>query len=166
MISDPELREYYEGPPGGQRVAASGTLISFGKNGSLIFGGALILWLFLYVSTIFPYLGQAQQSQMSGAGFNVSGGVSNFGTQRMFLVAGQTAFFEYDVKGDEDAGVRFDLHAWPNAAFSDQSQTITGTQSGRAEFVVEKTGFYSFYHDFSTNAPGSKTSYSVSWGAE
>lgn len=166
MISDPELREYYEGRPGEQRIAASGTVIKLGKNTSLVLSGALILWVFLYVSTIFPYLGRAEQTQANSVGFNVSGGTTNLGTQSMFLFPGQTAFFEYDVRGDEGAGVRFDVHSWPYTGFSDQVQTIEGTRSGRAEFVIEKAGFYSFYHDFSINAPGTKSRYSVAWGAE
>jgi len=122
-------------------------------------------WVFLYVSTIFPYLGTASKGETLFAGGSLDSGIGTIGTERMFLVKGQTAFFNYTVNSSDGGAVRFDVKPVLKFGFSDQAQLVEGDRSGRIEFEVRETGFYRFYHDFSLNGISSSTSYSASWGA-
>lgn len=127
--------------------------------------GVHCLWIFLYVSTLFPYLGTSTKGETKFVGGSLDTGMPTIGTQRMLLFKGQKAFFEYKVNSTDGGGVRFDVKPVMKFGFSDQTQVISDNQSGRIEFEVQETGFYKFYHDFSLNGVSGSTSYSASWGA-
>ncbi|MDJ0643602.1 MAG: hypothetical protein QNJ15_12365 [Erythrobacter sp.] len=127
--------------------------------------GVLCLWMFLYVSTLFPYLGTASKGETKFPLGSVDASMPTIGTERMLLFKGQTAFIDYNVNSSDGGGVHFDVKPVMQFGFSDQTQVIRGNQSGRIEFEVKETGFYRFYHRFSLNGLSGSTSYSASWGA-
>ena len=156
-----------------------GDTIVFGSEGRSVIGQTLWLskwavtafivvlcaWLFVYISGLFPYLGRADRGERLGLGSSVQSNASPFGLKRMILFKGQVAFFEYDVRSETGGQIMLDLKPFPDPNFTDGMQKIAGPAQGRAEFVVQETGVYEFYHDFSLNGTGGSTQYGVAWGA-
>ncbi len=135
------------------------------KLGLGTIGGVLCLWLFLYISTIFPYLGSASRSENLGPGVSLNAGSGNFGLSKMILFEGQTAFFDYKIDSTDAGAVRLDVRPFTTFGASENLKVIEGTGQGTVEFVVTKTGLYEFRHDFSLNGTSGRTEYQVTWGA-
>jgi len=140
-------------------------LPGFGKIGVFGIGLILALWLFLYISTLFPYLGHTQRSETLSPGMSTNGGIGTIGLSTMFLIEGQQAFFNYDVQSQNGGKVQFDLRPISQISATDQEKLVAGGEAGTLEFTVPATGLYNFHHDFALSGMRSTTSYSASWGA-
>lgn len=136
------------------------------KNGFYVLTGALCIWVFLYISALFPYLGYAERGERLGPGFSVNSGVGEYGVSRMLLFEGQTAFIDYDVQSDSGGRVYLDIKPVTTFGFSDHMQYAEANTTGRYEYVIPATGVYEFDHDFSLNGIRGSTQYTASWGAE
>ncbi|MEL7189119.1 MAG: hypothetical protein AAGK17_06165 [Pseudomonadota bacterium] len=135
------------------------------KLGSGAIVGALAVWLFLYISTIFPYLGYSSQNETLGPGVSLSAGSKDVGLTTMLLFEGQTAFIDYEVASTENGKVILDVKPISTFGFSENKQDIEAGTKGTYEVEIEKTGLYEFRHDFSLNGISGTTEYRVSWGA-
>ena len=124
--------------------------------------GAFVLWLFAYISTLFPYLGTYDYKKEGMV--QTAGG---FGAQHMILFKGQTAFIDYTVNSTPgfDGNVLIDIAPWPGINFSPDMRKVSGRAKGRIEIVIPKTGFYTFRHRIGPMAYRQDLAYSVTWGA-
>lgn len=125
---------------------------------------ALCIWLFAYVSGLYPYLGSAATDNRSSFGQTTSFSESGFGVETMLLFAGQTAFFEYESTSAE-SDITLDVKPMMTLGYSPAMQRIRGVAKGTAEFPVATTGLYNFRHEPALGRRYGRTAYSVSWGA-
>ncbi|QJB68326.1 hypothetical protein [Parasphingorhabdus halotolerans] len=135
--------------------------------GFYLFTAVLSIWLFVYISGLFPYLGYEHRTHHYHK-FSSNEGVvsSSLGPNSMFLVKGQTAFYDYDMKvTKQTSGMWLDIRPIYEIGISDNAKWIHGDQQGRWEYEVPETGVYSFKHDVNHRAFDSKVTYDVSWGA-
>ncbi|MCB2059777.1 MAG: hypothetical protein KDE21_04675 [Novosphingobium sp.] len=126
--------------------------------------GALCLWLFAYISGLYPYLGTARDDTRSAPGVSTSLGKFGIGVSTMLLFEGQTAFFEYESTSAESE-ITLDVKPVTTLGYSDAMQRVRGEASGTAEFPITKTGLYRFRHEPALGRRYGQTKYSVSWGA-
>jgi len=126
--------------------------------------GALCLWVFAYVSGLYPYLGVAGDNNRSGPGFSSSAGKYDFGLGTMLLFKGQTAFIEYDATSAEGE-VTLDVKPAGTLGFSDKRIRVKGKAVGTLEVPIESTGIYNFRHEPALGRAYGHTQYSVRWGA-
>jgi len=126
--------------------------------------GALCLWLFAYISGLYPYLGTGGDDNRSAPGVSTSLGKFDFGLRTMLLFEGQTAFIEYESESPEGE-ITLDVKPIATLGYSDAMQRVRGQASGTAEFPIAKTGLYTFRHEPALGRTYGRTDYSVSWGA-
>lgn len=141
--------------------------ISLGRYAGPVFYGlvaVLCLWIFVYISGLYPYLGKAGDDNRSSAGVSTSIGKYNYGVGMMLLFKGQTAFFEYDSTSPEGE-ITLDVKTVSTLGYSDAMQRVKGVKQGTAEFPIETTGLYRFDQEPALGRTFGRTSYSVSWGA-
>jgi hypothetical protein len=127
-------------------------------------GGLLCLWLFVYISGVFPYLGWGRADNYSSTGTQTDIGSMSLGVSSMFLFEGQTAFIDYEME-TPDSAITLDVKPILTIGYSDNVYRLKGVESGRAEFLIEKSGLYTFEHEPALGRPYGHTKYSVSWGA-
>lgn len=125
---------------------------------------ALCVWVFVYISGLYPYLGTAGDDNRSSLGISTSVGGYSYGTSVMLLFEGQTAFFEYDSTSSEGE-ITLDVKTLNRLGYSDAMQRVKGAQNGIAEFPITSTGLYRFDQEPALGRTYGRTSYSVSWGA-
>ncbi len=139
------------------------------KKGTLKIGfgtltAALCLWVFAYVSTLFPYLGWGRAQNNTEFATNVDIGTMDIGMPYMLLFEGQTAFYEYD-SYSEEGQITFDVKPVFSIGYSEQMQRVSGEGSGRIEIPITKTGFYTFRHEPAMARGHVYTHYDTVWGA-
>lgn len=131
------------------------------------------IWLFLFVSGLFPWLGYAEGSSRHGtAGVRVRDD-SGIGMPAMFLVKGQKAVWDYDVTVEGDDGLILRVSKTPpQPDFIVKTLRIEQSAKGQFEVVAPATGLYGFEHEllpigtlFGPAKPGS-TRYRLRWGVE
>lgn len=141
--------------------------ISLGRYAGPVFYGlvaVLCLWVFVYISGLYPYLGKAGDDNRSATGTSTSIGKYDYGIGTMLLFKGQTAFFEYESTSPEGE-ITLDVKTVTTLGYSDAMQRVKGVQKGTAEFPIETTGLYRFDHEPALGRTYGRTTYSVSWGA-
>ena len=126
--------------------------------------GALCLWLFAYISGLYPYLGTARDDTSSAPGVSTSLGKFGVGVSTMLLFEGQTAFFEYESTSPESE-ITLDVKPVTTLGYSKAMRRIRGEAGGTVEFPIAKTGFYRFLHEPALVRRYGRTRYTVSWGA-
>ena len=144
-----------------------------GKWGAALFGIVFGLWLFAYGSGLFTTLGWAEGSERHNRfGIRLAEQTSATGLGTMFLVAGQTAWWDYDVETEGAGGVRLSIASTPPRPGSIRVENVTRTGRGRIALVAPHTGLYSFRHEyvplagaFGRQPPGA-TRYRLSWGVD
>lgn len=138
---------------------STGPSVTLFKISGTVLAALTCIWLFLYISTIAPYLGTYSYAY----GGRVRG-ESGFGVHTMLLFKGQEAFMEYEVKrGSRNARpYTFDIQPWPAVIHSPDAVYVRGQAKGTLRVKIEKTGVYHFY----SNAPYLvEADYTVTWGA-
>jgi hypothetical protein len=140
---------------------------SVGKSTLFRIGGKFVLaafgiWLFCYVSTLFPYLGRYHYSYFDGVREDY-----NVGMQHMLLFEGQTAFIEYETKSADgpSGSIYVDIVPLLGPMPSAHLKTLNGEQTGVLEVPITKTGVYSFQSRFNSLAYRENLNYTVTWGA-
>ena len=129
------------------------------------FTAALSLWVFVYGSGLFPYLGSADIENTSAPPFGGEPGYSiSFGLGTMLLFEGQTAFYEYESTSDKSE-ITFDVKPLTVLGYSENMHRVRGKGSGTIEIPITKTGLYNFRQGPALGRPYGKTAYTVSWGA-
>jgi hypothetical protein len=134
----------------------------------LIFG-----WLVLYGSGIVTTLGSAEGSERHGANAVRLADDGSFGLPTMYLAAGQTAWWDYDLDVEGEGGVRLIVaKAVPTPDFIVRVAHLRATARGHFAVVVPASGFYSFSYElepigglFGEAGPGS-TRYRLRWGVD
>jgi hypothetical protein len=147
----------YEGPDG-----ESTTLFTlFTISGKFVLA-IIAIWLFGYISTIFPYLGTYHYRYADGIRDEHDIGVRN-----MLLFKGQTAFLEYDINSaDRSEGkVYIAIERWRPLGNASDKLEIQGRKKGVLTMPVNKTGFYTFYSGIGIMAYRQNLKYTVTWGA-
>ena len=125
---------------------------------------ALCLWVFVYASGIYPYLGEGRVDNRSAPATQTDIASFDLGLSMMVLFKGQTAFFEYDVTSPQSE-ITFDLRPATHIGYTDRRQRIAGVGTGKVEFPVTNTGLYVFRHEPALGRLHGHTKYTVSWGA-
>jgi hypothetical protein len=135
------------------------------------FAGLLSIWVFLYLSGLFTTLGSASGSERHGAdAIRISDG-GGFGIPTMYLAAGQTAWWDYEVEVQGEGGIRIEIaKSVPTPDFIVKAKALTASGKGRFEVVAPESGFYTFSRELvpigrplNGANPGS-TVYSLKWG--
>jgi hypothetical protein len=126
--------------------------------------GALCLWIFSYISGLYPYLGTGGDDSRSAPGTSTSIGKYDFGLGTMLLFKGQTGFIEYDSTSPEGE-ITLDVKPLATLGYSDAMLRVKGEASGTFEVPIESTGFYSFEHEPALGGGYGRTAYTVRWGA-
>lgn len=126
--------------------------------------GALCLWVFAYVSTLFPYLGWGRVQNNTEFATSVDIATFNLGMPYMLLFEGQTAFYDYSSHSEESA-ITFDVKPVMSIGYSDRMQRVSGEGSGRIEIQITQTGLYKFEHKAATARGHVYTHYDAVWGA-
>lgn len=152
------------GRPGTARVAA------WAVYGVVALLGA---WLVLYLGGIVTTLGAAEGSQRHGAGAVRLAEESRFGLSTMYLAAGQTAWWDYDVDVEGEGGVRLIVSkAVPTSDFIVKVHHVRTGGRGRFAVVAPAGGLYSFSYELEPIGgllggaePGS-TRYTLKWGVD
>jgi hypothetical protein len=135
------------------------------------FTATLSAWLFLYISGLFTTLGWAEGSERHGADSIRLADDSRFGLPGMYLIEGQTAWWDYEVAVEGEGGVRLLIgKAVPSPDFIVKARHLTASGKGRFEVVAPESGFYSFSHELEPiggllgrSEPGA-TRYRLKWG--
>ena len=128
-------------------------------------GAAIGLWVLVYGSGLFPYLGSGELEDHHAPPFKGAPGYSmGFGTNTMLLFAGQTAFYEYKSTSPQSEIV-FDVKPLSVLGYSERMKRVNGVAEGRIEFPITQTGLYTFRHGPALGRRYGTTAYSVSWGA-
>ena len=135
--------------------------------------GLLSIWLFLYLGGLFTTLGSASGSERHGPDAVRIADDGGFGIPTMYLAAGQTAWWDYDVQVEGEGGVRVAIaKSVPTPDFIVKAKALTASGKGRFEVVVPESGFYTFSRELvpiggplSGARPGS-TSYRLKWGVD
>ncbi len=125
---------------------------------------ALCLWVFAYVSTLFPYLGWGRAQNNTEFATSVDLASFNVGVPYMLLFEGQTAFYDY-TSHSEESRITFDVKPVFTIGYSDAAQRVSGEGSGRIEIPITKTGLYTFKHEPSMARGHAYTHYDTVWGA-
>ena len=147
--------------------------LRFGSWGVGAAAGLLSVWLFLYVSGLFTTLGSASGSERHGADAIRIADDGGFGIPTMYLAAGQTAWWDYEVEVQGDGGVRIEIaKSVPSPDFIVKAKALTSSGRGRFEVVVPESGFYTFSRELvpigrplGGARPGS-TVYRLKWGVD
>ncbi len=121
------------------------------------------IWLFCYISTIFPYLGTYHYSFVDGVRDEYS-----VGTRNMLLFKGQTAFIEFETDGADgyEGTVYIDIMPWPGTTKSPNMLALNGEKNGILSVPVETTGIYVFHNRVGSMAYRENLEYRVTWGAK
>jgi hypothetical protein len=146
---------------------SAGRIASVGRISAPIFYallGVVCLWVFAYVSGLFPYLGTGRVDNRSSPGMQTDIGSTGLGIKTMLLFKGQTAFIDYKSTSPESE-ITLDVKPVTVLGYSDAMQRVKGEAEGTAEFPIEATGLYKFRHEPALGRRYGRTSYSVSWGA-
>jgi hypothetical protein len=143
-----------------------------GKWGAALFGLIFGLWLFAYGTGFFTTLGWAEGSEGHNRyGIRLAEETSTTGLGTMFLFAGQTAWWDYEIE-TEGGGVRLSIASTPPRPGSIRVENITATGRGRVTLVAPHSGLYSFQYQYVPLAggfghqPTGATRYSLSWGVD
>ena len=134
------------------------------KVGLGTIGGALCLWVFAYISTLFPYLGWGRVQNNTEFATSMDFATFNLGMPYMLLFEGQTAFYEYDSHSAESQ-ITFDVKPVLSIGYSEQMQRVSGDGAGRIEIPIRRTGLYRFKHEAATARGHVYTHYDAVWGA-
>jgi hypothetical protein len=138
-----------------------GSFILFRIAGKVVIAFAA-LWLFGYVSTLFPYFGRYHYSFANGVRDE-----HFIGGDQMLLFKGQTAFIEYETKGAEgyEGQIYIDIVPWAGPRPSPHKMALNGKQTGVLEVTIPKTGVYVFRSSIGPMAYRENIEYTVNWGA-
>jgi hypothetical protein len=158
---------------GGHRIRLGGGRFTLPAWLFYPFVALLSLWVFVYISGLFPYLGYKSggHQTLPGPVGRVSYGIGDndhMQAHRIFLFAGQTAIIDYDVsvrKGQLKISVQEGfLPVGPKLV----EQGIAATSTGRVAVKVPNTGIYTIYfrptYRLDTPDTAADVSYTLWWG--
>lgn len=155
----------------GREPAAKAVRLGTWGFGAL--AGLLSVWLFVYLSGLFTTLGSASGSERHGADAIRIADDGGFGLPTMYLAAGQTAWWDYEVQVEGEGGIRIEIaKSVPSPDFIVKAKALTASGKGRFEAVAPESGFYTFSRELVPIGgplrgarPGS-TSYRLKWGVD
>jgi hypothetical protein len=129
----------------------------------------LAIWVFGYISGLFPYLGHYQRSEKNGGILSANG--NPFGTITLpwaYLFKGQTLFIDYDVEQEGKVDLTIYLYH-PSNPFVGLGHytyaTIKGSSTGRFTYTVPESGLYEINPSVSGSLDAYHIKYKVFWGA-
>ena len=130
-------------------------------------------WLLAFATGFTTTLGMAEGSERHNRyGVYVSDDFLSPGLGTMYLVEGQHAYWDYDVRVEGTAGIRLRIGRTLPRPDQFRLQDVQATGNGRFEFIVPESGFYSFDYEHAPLAgawghiPVGSTTYKLRWGAE
>jgi hypothetical protein len=132
--------------------------------------GLLCLWIFGYVSGLFPYLGHRERVRSpTSLGLPYGNSIGSVGVPMAYLTKGQTVFIDYDVKVSGGGYLWINLQGLPKSpvdVFWPSAWLIVKTdQKGRLIYKIPQSGLYRVV--LWENGPFASygVDYKLSWGA-
>ncbi len=154
------------------KIAASNQVAGAGKWAGVLFGLVFAIWLFVYATGIFTTLGWVEGSERHDRFGVRPAESSSTGLSTMYLLQGQTAWWDYDIAVEGTGGVRLSIAGAIPRPDSMRIQNITRTGRGRLELVAPRSGLYYFRHQYVPlsgafgRTPAGSTRYTMSWGVD
>jgi hypothetical protein len=131
--------------------------------------GILSIWIFVYVSGLYPYLGYiTHTNSYSGIFMKRDSGLGTFKVPRAYLFKGQTIFIDYKVQVEGEGSVRIALEGGPSYKLAFWPRThfdVKGSSKGRLYYVVPENGFYNVEANAFQWKGKYHISYTLNWGA-
>jgi hypothetical protein len=122
----------------------------------------IAIWLFGYISTIFPYLGTYHYRYADGVIEQ-----HDIGLRNVMLFKGQTAFLEYDIDSPDrpEGKIYIAIKPWRPLGSGSNKLAVQGRKKGVLTMPVNKTGYYTFYSRIGVAGRRKNLQYTVTWGA-
>jgi hypothetical protein len=129
----------------------------------------LSVWVFVYISGLFPYLGRIEHiNSHSGIFSNRDSSLGTFKVPRAYLFKGQTVFIDYLAEVEGESSVRIYLEGapgyrlgfWPHTHFD-----VKGNGKGRLYYTVPESGFYNVEANAFAWKGNYRINYTIAWGA-
>lgn len=163
----------WESPDGdAERVLDRRTAVQWSLRGVLLFMLAPLLWLLVYALGLSPTLGWAEGSETHDRFGIYREDRSRLGLGTMYLFAGETAWWAWDMRIEGHGGLRLTIARAIPRPGQVRFQDVKTSGAGRFEFVAPETGFYTFSLEHVPN-PGrfgrqraGSTVYDLSWGVD
>jgi len=158
--------------PDGDAERASASATTWGARAILLFLLVPASWLLAYGLGLFTTLGWAEGSETHDRFGVYREDRSVTGLNTMYLLAGQRAWWDYDMRVEGRGGLRLTIARSIPRPGQVRFEDVDATAAGRFEFVAPESGFYRFSLEHVPN-PGrfgrqraGSTVYRLSWGAD
>ena len=158
--------------PEGDAERGRASSVQWSARAVLLFLLVPALWLLAYGLGLFTTLGWAEGSETHDRFGIYREDRSVVGLGTMYLLAGQRAWWDYDMRVEGRGGLRLRIARSIPRPGQVRFQDVASSGAGRFEFVAPESGFYRFSLEnvpnpgrFGRQRAGS-TSYRLSWGVD
>lgn len=141
-------------------------------RGVLLVMIAPLMWLLAYALGLFTTLGWAEGAETHDRFGVYREDRSRLGLGTMYLFAGETAWWAWDMRVEGHGGLRLRIFRTPLREGQHRFYDVRTSGTGRFAFVAPESGFYTFGLEHVPN-PGrfggqraGRTVYDLSWGVD